>query len=183
MLEAAFQVIDPRLAPRLRAEVASVGPSPVPAHLVLAGHRSAGKSSLLPIVASALGRVAVDLDAAIEAASGRALARWVEEDEADFRRVEREVFASLDPRSVIAVGGGFLAHHADLLEGRTVVLVPISFETYCERLLRDATRPRLRPHVSIDEELRTVFTEREQVHQRIPTMPMAQLLASLAEPR
>lgn len=182
MLEAAFQVIDPRLAPALRAELARrQGRRAAPEGIVLAGHRAAGKSSLLPLIATALGRVAVDLDAKLAATYGRPLASWVVEDEPGFRRAERELFCAQDPRAVIAVGGGFLAHHAKVLEGRTVVLVPISFETYRERLLGDTTRPRLRPAMAVEEELRVVFAEREELHRRVPTLPLVELLASLPE--
>ncbi len=71
------------------------------------------------------------------------------------------MFASLPPDRVIAAGGGFLSLHGDLLEGTHAVLVPVTFETYRERLLEDRTRPRLRPEVPLEEELRGIFDERE----------------------
>lgn len=181
MLETAFQLIDPGLAPKLRRALSGAARRPPPDRLVLAGHRAAGKSSLLPIIATALGRQPVDLDAHLAKTARRSLATWIVEDEASFRSAEREAFAQLDPHAVIAVGGGFLALHAELLQDRTVVLVPISFETYRERLLADSTRPRLRPALSLEEELQVVFEEREALHRRVPTMPLVELLASVPE--
>lgn len=183
MIEAVLEVIDPRLVPGLRAELEGRRAEAPPRRLVLAGHRAAGKSRLLPLIAAALGRRAIDLDRELERSSGRALARWVVEDEPGFRRAERQTFAALDPHAVIAVGGGFLSHHPDLLRDRTVVLVPISFETYRARLLADRSRPRLRPELSLEEELATVFGEREVAHARVPTVPLAALLASLGHGR
>ncbi len=37
------------------------------------------------------------------------------------------------------------------------LLVPVTFETYRERLLADTTRPRLRPGMSLEEELASVY--------------------------
>jgi shikimate kinase len=132
--------------------------------VVLAGHRAAGKSRLLHKVGEALGRPCVDLDRELERRAGRSLREWVQNDEPGFRAAEREVFRSLPRGGVVAVGGGFLAAHREVLAGCVTVLVPVSFETYRERLLADVTRPRLRPHLSHEEELREVFEEREALH-------------------
>ena len=72
-----------------------------------------------------------------------------------------------------------LALHADLLAGDTPVLVPVSFETYRERLLADATRPRLRPELTAEEEVRVVYEEREAIHRALAdrVIGLAQLLA------
>lgn len=161
--------IDPRLQPELRLayerrRAEAVDPLPRGVTVVLAGHRAAGKSRLLKKVGEALGRPCVDLDGELERRSGRFLREWVQNDEPGFRAAERETFLSLAPGGVVAVGGGFLASHRDALTGCLTVLVPISFETYRERLLADTTRPRLRPHLSREDELREVFDEREELH-------------------
>lgn len=132
--------------------------------VVLAGHRSAGKSRLLPLVAKALGRSAVDLDLELERRHGTPLRPWFESDERGFRIAERDTFRTLPSGIVVAVGGGFLSHHPDALRGCVVVEVPISFDTYAERLGADTTRPRLRPELSLEEELREVYSEREFKH-------------------
>jgi shikimate kinase len=76
----------------------------------------------------------------------------------------------------VATGGGFLSLHADLLRDHTAVLVPITFETYRARLLGDATRPRLRPQLSLEEELAQVYAEREERHAAADTISLLDFL-------
>lgn len=161
--------VDPRLQPVLRAEWERrrherVEALPADVTVVLAGHRAAGKTQLLQPVAKALGRHGVDLDAELVRRHERPLREWIESDERGFRAAERDTFRSLPSGLVVAVGGGFLSLHAELLKGCVTVEVPISFETYVERLKQDPTRPRLRPELSLDQELREVYSEREFRH-------------------
>jgi shikimate kinase len=144
--------------------------------VVLAGHRAAGKSTLLPHVAALLGRPGFDLDQVLEQTAGRPLRAWVSEDEASFRAAERQVFQRLPRGGVIAVGGGFLFHHAELLAGCLTALVPLSWETSVERLTADTSRPRLKPHLPLHEELRTVWEEREAKHRSVATVSVVDLL-------
>lgn len=177
-----LEALDPRLAPALRAELARPGPASLPAPeqlLALAGHRAAGKSRLLPLLCALTGRPGVDLDAELERRHGRPLRTWVAEDVAGFRAAERAAFAQLPPGSLVALGGGFLSHHAPVLEGSFTVLVPVTLETYRERLLADRTRPRLRPQLSLEEEISSLYAERELLHARVPTVPLVQLLRAL----
>lgn len=133
--------------------------------MVLVGQRVAGKTTLLPHVATLLGRQGIDLDAALEREAGRPLREWFSDDERGFRDAERAMFTKLRATyGVIACGGGFLSLHASLLRGCVAVEVPISFDTYSERLRADQSRPRLRPEVSFAEELRDVYAERERRH-------------------
>ena len=181
-----FQGLDPRLAPALAAEYrrSSLPPPALPqdGHLVLVGHRAAGKTRLLPLVAELAGRPPLDLDEELEAFHHRSIPDWVREDVSGFRAAERARFAALRPPAVVAVGGGFLSLHADLLAGHLAVLVPVSFDTYRERLLADTGRPRLRPELSLEEEIVQVYQERELAHARVPTVPLVQLLAALHPP-
>ncbi len=184
--DSVFERVDPRLAEALRAELerrrGEPGP-PLPgpdAQLVLAGHRAAGKSWLLPLVARQLRRPAVDLDDRISRLKGRSLREWVRTDEPGFRAAEREVFSQLAPGQVVAVGGGFLSLHAPLLAGHFTALVPISFETYRDRLSADTRRPRLRPELTLEQELREVFTAREALHAQVPTHSLVDLVLALA---
>ncbi len=174
-------MVDPRLAGELRADFERrrdlpEEPLPVGVTVVLAGHRSAGKSRLLPHLAAMLGREAVDLDLEIARRAGRPVKDVFVEDPLGFREVEREVFRALPRGSVVAVGGGFLAHSSDVLKGSVVAVVPISFETYVDRLRDDASRPRLRPEVPIDVELREVFFEREELHKAARPLSLVDLL-------
>jgi shikimate kinase len=176
--------LDPRLQPELRQAHARrrevpVEPLPRGVTVVLAGHRAAGKSRLLRKVGEALGRACIDLDGELERRSGRFLREWVQSDEPGFRAAERDVFRSLPAGGVVAVGGGFLAAHREALAGCLTVLVPVSFETYRERLLADRTRPRLRPHLSLEDELREVFDEREALHREARPMSFVDFVLRL----
>lgn len=174
--------IDPRLQGALRAALSApppqgVEPLPHGAPVVLVGHRAAGKSSLLRPLAQRLGLPAVDLDAALEARHLRPLRTWLAEDAQGFRAAERALLEELlRGERLIAAGGGVLSLHADALVGAVPVLVPLTFETYLERLRADSTRPRLRPELTLEDELREVFHAREQLHAKVPTVGLVELL-------
>jgi len=143
------------------------------ATIVLAGQRAAGKSTLLPYAAQLLGRPLppVDLDAEIERQAGCSIRRLVElHGLPRLRELEKEVFLQLPPASVVAVGGGFWSTWPQLLAHCTVVEVPVSFETYRERLLADTERPRLHPSLSLEEELRQTYMQRQAIHQKLPKL-------------
>ncbi|WP_186001864.1 MULTISPECIES: shikimate kinase [Corallococcus] len=144
--------------------------------MVLAGHRAAGKTRLLPLVSRLLERPGLDLDAELERRHGRPLRTWVADSPSTFRAAERETLGLLPPGSVVSVGGGFLSHHPEALAGHFTLVVPVTFDTYRERLLADVTRPRLRAEVSLEEELHLLFHEREALHARVPTISLADFL-------
>lgn len=174
-LNAWVERVDGRLRASLLAEATQYAPATAPllpkaSRVVLVGHRAAGKSTVLPMVAKLLGRRAFDLDAELESGQGRSVSEWVTQDEAGFRRGEREVFTRLPVDAVVAVGGGFWSHHADLFSDAVVVQVPVSFETYCERLRADPRRPRLLPQQSFEDELKLIFEKREAIHKQHPCL-------------
>ncbi|MBJ6762659.1 shikimate kinase [Myxococcaceae bacterium JPH2] len=174
-----LNAVDPRLKSSLRKALASPGPALRPSAtqtVVIAGHRAAGKSRLLPLVSRLLGRPGLDLDAELERASGRSLRSWVAEAPGEFRVAERQALLNQPQGTLVSVGGGFLSHHPDALAGVFTLLVPLTFETYRERLLRDRTRPRLRPEVSLEEEISTLFHEREALHARVTTVALVDFL-------
>ncbi|MGZ3457619.1 MAG: shikimate kinase [Archangium sp.] len=177
--------MDPRLAPALREELARPGPRPLPAEgqlVALGGHRAAGKTRLLPLVSALLGRPGLDLDAELERRSGRSLREWVAEDSQGFRAAERGLFLELPRGTVVALGGGFISNHAETLGPCYTLLVPVCFETYRERLLADTSRPRLRPGLSLEEELRSVYEQRTVLHARVPTVSLADFLRAFVSP-
>jgi shikimate kinase len=179
LLEQLLDSLDPRLSPRLREALALPGPEVRPAPrqtVVIAGHRAAGKTRVLPHVARLLDRKGLDLDQELAATTGRSLRTWVAEDPTAFRAAERQALLEIPPGSLVAVGGGFLSHHPDALAGMFTLVVPVSFETYRERLLADTSRPRLRPGVTLEEEIANVFHEREALHARVPTVPLVDFL-------
>ncbi|MCL2626326.1 MAG: hypothetical protein FWD46_05890 [Cystobacterineae bacterium] len=169
---------DPRLHETLQKEQQHKSAQPLEAlcrgaTVVLVGQRAAGKSTLLPYAARLLGRQAppVDLDAEIERRAGCSIRHLVERHGlARLRELERAAFSDLPLASVVAVGGGFWSTWPQLLHGCTVVEVPVSFETYRERLLADTQRPRLRPTLSLEEELRQTYAERQALHEKLPKL-------------
>lgn len=183
LIERILAAVDPRLALLVREELGRPGPKPLPAEgqtVVIGGHRAAGKTRLLPLVSALLGRPGLDLDAELERRSGRSLRDWVAEDTAGFRAAERGLLHELPRGSVVAVGGGFLSNHPEALGPCYTLLVPVSFETYRERLLADSSRPRLRPGMSLEEELHSIYHERQVLHARVPTVSLADFLRAFA---
>lgn len=185
LVERVLDAIDPRLVSSLREELGRPGEPAVPAPgqtVVLAGHRAAGKTRLLPLVGALLERPGVDLDAELERRSGRSLRTWVAEEPRSFRQAERATFLELPRGGLVAVGGGFLSLHPEALAGCFTLLVPVSFETYRERLLADSSRPRLRPGMTLDEELSSLFHQREALHAQVPTVSLAAFLRAFTSP-
>jgi shikimate kinase len=184
VLPLVWEIVDPRLREEMAASLArrlrerqGGAPWGASATIVLGGQRTAGKSRLLAPVARLVGRAGHDLDHVVERVAGRPLREWFNADPEAFRRAERTQFATLERPCVVAVGGGFLTLHGDLLAGCTTVLVPVSFATYRERLLADTTRPRLRPELSVEEEIATVYREREAAQARLDVVPLVDFLA------
>ena len=185
LVEKILEAVDPRLAPSLREELARPGPRsrPTPEQtVVIAGHRAAGKTRLLPLVSGLLGRSGVDLDHELERRHARPLREWVTKDSESFRQAERALFLELPRGSLVAVGGGFVAYHAETLHPCYSLLVPISFETYRERLLADTTRPRLRPGMSLEEEIRTIYEQRSLLHAGARMVSLVEFLRSFVSP-
>ena len=178
-LEQILDSLDPRLRAPLMEALRASAPTQAPAPgqtVVIAGHRAAGKTRVLPHISRLLGRPGVDLDKELEARTGRSLRAWVAEDPQAFRAAERKALLEMPPGSLVAVGGGVLSPHPEALTGMFTLVVPVSFETYRERLLADSSRPRLRPGVTLEEEIATVFHEREALHGRVPTVPLVDFL-------
>jgi shikimate kinase len=182
-LESVLEKLDPRVRDEVRRSALATADDPpgLPSsQVVLVGQRASGKSVLLPLLAPRLRLPAFDLDREMEHRHGRRILEWFTADAAGFRQAEREIFLALPPSCVVAAGGGFLFHHADLLGSALAVWVPVSLETYRERMRADVERPRLRPDVSLEDELTTVFWERERSREGHVTWPLGRLLAAVA---
>jgi shikimate kinase len=182
-LEMVLEKLDPRVRDEVRQDAQAAGEERPPltsSRVVLVGQRASGKSVLLPALAPRLALPAFDLDREIERRHGRSIRDWFSADPAGFRRAERETFLALPASCVVAAGAGFLFHHADTLGSALAVWVPVTFETHRERMRADTERPRLRPDLSLDEELETVFRERELARQRHATWPLGRLLSAVA---
>ncbi len=116
-----------------------------------------GKSTVGPALAARLGLDFVDLDAALEAASGRTVPDWFETlGEPAFREAERlELAAVLDRADsgvVIALGGGAFAESATraLLDGRArTVWLDVPLMTIRSRIVADGGRPLYRNEADV----------------------------------
>lgn len=115
--------------------------------VVLTGFMAAGKSAVGRRLARRLGRTFIDTDQLIEALTGRTIPDiFAVEGEKEFRRLEREVVASLtqDPPAVIATGGGTFVDDENrerLRELGVVVCLVTSIDTAVERSKRGGKRP------------------------------------------
>jgi shikimate kinase len=87
-----------------------------PPRIFLVGYRGTGKSTVGPLLATALGWEFIDADDRIEAAAGKTIADvFVAEGEAGFRDRESAVVAELcrGERRVVATGGGAVLRPAN----------------------------------------------------------------------
>jgi shikimate kinase len=118
-------------------------------HVFLVGFMGAGKSTVGRVVAEKIGRPFVDLDARIEEASGRPVAKVFEtQGEPVFRALETEALAALaeEPPSVVACGGGVVvrdANRAMLKSLGYVIFLRVSAGETLARVGDDGTRPLL----------------------------------------
>ena len=137
-------------------------------NVYLCGPPGAGKSTLAPLLAALRGLESVDVDAAVEAADGRPIARIVEEDgEPAFRDAERSAIAAVAARggSVVALGGGALADARNrdaLAVSGLLVFLDASLAT-CEE--RTANAPGTRPLLAAPGALATLHAARRPLYE------------------
>jgi shikimate kinase len=150
--------------------------------LILTGFMGTGKSAVGALVARRLGWRFVDTDSEIVARAGKPVADiFVQEGEARFRKLEREVIAAVaedanlcpqckGPRpAVIATGGGALADDANLraLKRAGVIVCLTARPEAIERRVRRSARSRPKLTESekpLLERIRELLAERAAVY-------------------
>lgn len=118
-------------------------------HVFLVGFMGAGKTTVSKLVGHSLGRPVVDVDAQIEAVSGRSVREIFEDVGEDaFRALETEQLTALseaDP-SIVACGGGIVVRDENrvlLKRLGMVVYLKVSAGETLARVGSDGTRPLL----------------------------------------
>lgn len=141
--------------------------SPQPRAILLVGFMGTGKSAVGRALAERLGRPFVDVDALVEAASGRSIAElFAGVGEAAFRDAESAAAAAAVrvPGAVIACGGGILERTAnvDLLLGAGVlVCLAARLEVILARVGDASGRPMLAGAVGPRERVAGLLAARE----------------------
>lgn len=129
-------------------------------NIILTGFMGTGKSTVGRLVAAALGRELVDMDAVLESRAGCTIAEiFRRQGEAHFRRLERALVVELAARSglVIAAGGGVVLNPANLDDFRRsglIICLAAAPESILRRVARATHRPLLAgddPRARIDE--------------------------------
>src|SRR6184192_1414612 len=140
-------------------------------NLALVGFMATGKSSVGQLVAAQLHFRFADTDELIEAQAGKTIsAIFEEEGEARFREHERAVVEELKSfhRTVIATGGGLVAHGENLNSLKThalVICLWASPETIWERVRHQGHRPLLQTPEP-QTRIRQLLAEREPFYRR-----------------
>lgn len=144
-------------------------------NLVLTGFMGTGKTAVGGEVAQRLGRRFVDMDAEIEARSGRSIPRiFAEDGEATFRRIEAALCRELGAQNglVVATGGGALVdpdNRASLARNGTLVCLTCKVDEILRRV--DAHRSSDRPLLNVADpraEIQHLMEERREAYASIP---------------
>ncbi len=132
-------------------------------NLYLCGMIGSGKTVIGECLAARLGRPFLDLDREMDRELGRSFHDLVrEEGWLTFRELEYTLcrrFARLD-RVVVALGGGTVRYtwNTDILRGTGItILLEADLAVLSERVRR-ADRPRVNPGVSLEEDLRRIWS-------------------------
>lgn len=140
---------------------------------VLVGPPGSGKTTVGPLVASALGVEFRDTDTDVEAQAGKSISDiFAEDGEEEFRKRERAaVTAALSGFSgVLALGGGAVLSEATraALRGHRVVYLQAQLAEILDRIGRDEGRPLLR--IDPQAALRRLLETRAPLYEQVATI-------------
>lgn len=140
--------------------------------LVLVGTMGAGKTTVGRLVAERLGVAFRDTDHDVEATAGRSVSDiFVDDGEAEFRRLEREaVAAALEGYDgVLALGGGAVLDPGtrERLAGHRVVFLRVGLADAAKRVGLGVSRPLLLGNVR--SRIKQLLDERTPVYESVAT--------------
>jgi shikimate kinase len=150
-------------------------------HITLVGMMGSGKSTVAPLVAAALKRPVIEVDALIEEQEGTPIGEiFIAKGEAYFRRVESEMMTRIltQPAGVISPGGGAFQWEAtrEMLLAKTVVFHLSATEDVLVSRLQSAlaVRPLLNtPGLDVRDTIRDLLQRRAAnyglAHYRVET--------------
>lgn len=160
--------------------------------IILTGFMGAGKTSVAKQMSQALGIPFLDLDDLIEEKTKLAIKDiFAQYGEEKFREIEHEVLREqLHFPGIISTGGGCVetvANQALLQDSKQVVYLETSWETVCQRLLRDHMNKRPLVDQRSLQKLQKRFNKRRPLYEkysnyqvttdnRSPEQIMAQIL-------
>ena len=143
-----------------------------PRSIVVIGAPGAGKSTVGAMVARRLGLRFVDADDVIERRAGKPISEiFVDEGEAHFRQLEREVTLELlRAGGVVSLGGGAVMNPSirDALAGHDVVWLRVSITQATRRVGMNTLRPLLLGNVR--SRLVALLKERTPVYEQCATV-------------
>ena len=140
---------------------------------VIVGAPGAGKTSVGRRAADRLGVEFVDSDALVEARAGKPVSDiFLDDGEAEFRRMEREeIAAALDSRGgILSLGGGAILDPSTraLLASQTVVWLRVDLTHATQRVGLNSARPLLLGNVR--GTMLTMLNERTPLYEEVATV-------------
>lgn len=144
-------------------------------NIVLIGFRGTGKTSVGKLLSKRLKREFIDIDAYIEATTGKTIKQiFAEEGEEGFRRVEAASVAKLGSldNKVIAAGGGAVLRNENvknLKSNGVMILLKATPEIIYKRIIQDEKTTQQRPSLTNKkpfEEIKHLLEQRRQSYEK-----------------